>query len=538
MTNICQESPISTSGIAPAACETEWTDLIYVTGDNTQVYCLTKDQIKALEHEENIVSAPIKNLLDAYSQSNETIIDVKKQTWETLKEEKLIPSLEPSTGVTPLERYQAQADLAKHRYERQLNRHKRVSNDVHIVEKELQHGLLAPETRGFYMRYLATLQQTRHDLGANLDNLKETLKQKQKVLSREEGRISKLREAVESEVAYQVALQKIPSDSDDEIKQLKEQAKTLNDETGMVNYVSPNELNHLTDIEIKTLNIESEIDRNASRMLSLRVPKFFHGIAKLDRLYQKGSDELARYESSQNKLHTHKNSLQQKKNAFYNTMAERVPVEAAVQMPNMRYSHQLIEIKRTGSQGFSYIRRDSLSQFKKNWQKISIADVKRSLKLTRAGIEGAAKQAAEGLKENVSGKLVFSSWQSTEDNFFNQLNKELFKVSLDGESVPEDKQLTASAEAQLMRFSAGAQFAGEYDPKKGKIHLGGETSAEFSLLKASAESTLLLPSEAGHALKLSYQGDSGELKQLHCGVFRTSLVITVQGSVEIGRAHV
>ena len=51
-------------------------------------------------------------------------------------------------------------------------------------------------------------------------------------------------------------------------------------------------------------------------------------------------------------------------------MAERVPVEAAVQMPNLRYAHQLIEIKRTGSQAFSYIRRDSLSQFKKNWQKI------------------------------------------------------------------------------------------------------------------------------------------------------------------------
>ncbi|MFD2229435.1 hypothetical protein [Alkalimarinus sediminis] len=531
MTNICKESPNITSGIAPAACETEWTDLVHVTGDNTQVYCLTQDQIKELEHEENFVSAPIKNLLDAYSQSNETIIDVKKKTWESLKEEKLIPPLVPSSGLTPLKRYEAQATLAKHRYERQLNRYKRVSSDVYIIEKELQHGLLAPETRGFYMRYLATLQQTRLDLGANLDNLKETLTQKQKLLNREEGRISKLKEAVESEVAYKVALQKTPPDSEDEIKRLKEQAKTLNDETGMVNYVSPAELNHLADIEIKILNIENTMDSNASQMVGLRVLKFLHWLTDNDRLYQRDIDELAHYESSQNKLYANKKSLQQKQEAFYNTMADRVPVEAAFQMPELRYSHQLIEIKRTGSQNFSYIRRDSLSQFKKNWQKISIADVKRSLKLNRAGIEGAAQQAAKGLKENISGKLVFKSWQSKEDNFFNQLNKELFKVSLNGDIVPEDKQLTASAEAQLMRFSAGAQFAGEYDPKKGRVHLGGETSAEFSLLKASANATLRLPSEAGHELKLSYQGNSGELKQLHCGVFRTSLVLTVQGSV-------
>ncbi len=531
MTTICKESPNTTTGIAPAACETEWTDLIHVTGDNAQVYCLTKDQIKELKGEEDFVSAPIKNLLDAYSQSNETIIEAKKKIWASLKEEKLIPPLAPSAGVTPLARYTAQYKLANQRYERQLNRYKRVRSDIHIIEKELQHGLLAPETRGFYMRYLATLQQTHLDLGANLDNLEETAKQKQKKLEDEQGRISKLQEAVESEVAYRFAQQKTPPERDEEIKRLKEQAKALSDETGMANYVSPAELKSLTDIEIQTLKIENHIDSNASQMIGLRLLKFIHGATNKHLIYQKAVDELAGYENSQNKLHASKKSLQQKKHAFYRTMKDRVPVEAAFQMPNLRYAHQLIEIKRTGSQGFSYIRRDSLDQFKKNWQKISISDVKRSLTLTRAGLEGAAQQAAKGLKENVSGKLVFSSWQSKEDNFFNQLNKELFKVSLNGDAVPEDKQLTTRAEAQLMRFSAGAQFAGEYDPKKGRIHLGGATSAEFSLLKASAKSTLHLPSEAGHGLKLSYQGDSGELKELHCGVFRTSFELTIQGSV-------
>ncbi|WP_250656682.1 hypothetical protein [Alkalimarinus coralli] len=531
MTSLCKENPNKMPGIAPPACEIEWTDLVHVTGDNAQVYCLTKDQIKVLEQEEELVSAPIKNLLDAYSQPNETILDVKKKTWESLKAEKLIPPLVSSTGLTPLKRYEAQAELAKHRYERQLNRYKRVGSDIHIIEKELQHSLLAPETRGFYTRYLATLQQTYFDLGENLDNLKETVKQKRKVLEREQGRISKLQEAVESEVAYRVAYQKTPPERDEEIKRLREQAKTLNDETGMVNYVSPAELNRLSDIEINTLQIENHIDSNASEMLGLRVLKFLHGAAKQNRLYQRDIDELARYESSQKKLHASKKNLQQKKNAFYETMAARVPVEGAVQMPNIRYAHQLVEIKRTGTSGFSYIRRDVLDQFKKGWQKISMSEVKRSLTLNRAGIEGAAKQAAKGLKENFSANLVFNSWQSKEDNFFNQLNKELFKVNLDGESVPEERQFTASAEAQLMRFSAGAQFAGEYDPKKGRVHLGGETSADFSLLKASASCTLHLPSEAGHELKLSYQGDHGELKQLHCGVFRTTFELKVQGSV-------
>ncbi len=160
-----------------------------------------------------------------------------------------------------------------------------------------------------------------------------------------------------------------------------------------------------------------------------------------------------------------------------------------------------------------------------------MSDVKRALKLNIAGIEGAAKDAAKGLKENFSGKLVFSAWQSKEDNFFNQLNTELFNVTLGGEELPENDQFVASAEAQLLRFSAGAQFAGEYNPKSGRIHLGAETSADYSLLKGSAKCELYLPSKAGYELKLSYQGDTGELKQLHCGVFRTSFALKIQGSV-------
>ncbi len=200
-------------------------------------------------------------------------------------------------------------------------------------------------------------------------------------------------------------------------------------------------------------------------------------------------------------------------------------------MPLSSYQYQLVELKHTGAKGFSYIRKESLEQFKKNWQKIPMNEVKRALKLTKTGIKDAAKQAGKGLAENRGFKLKYSLWQSDGDHLFNQLNEELFNISLNDDELPEDKRFAASAEAQLMRFTAGAQFMGEYNPKEGRIHVGAKAGATFDLLQASVTSRICLPNEAGYALKLSYENASGALQQLNCGLFRTKFDLTLKGSV-------
>jgi len=531
MTTQCKNTPNKSIGIAPAACEIEWSELLHVTGDHSQVYCLTREQLQDIVKEEQAVSKPIKELMESYTQSNEKILEMKQLTLKTLKKEKLIPPLKPSNNINPLKMYKAQWKLADERYQRQVRRERRIKGDCHIIKSELDHGFLSKPTRNFYSRYLASLHQTQSGLSQNLINLELASKQKKQCYDGELSRVKQLQGAVESEVEFRVAQQTTPSVSVQTLKQLREKSYELSEETGLLDYVTEGELKNITDIEIKLSNLEKHIESNSSQMFELRVLNLLQGGWGFKRLYQKTDTSLNDYEKIQNELYQTKFQQGNEKSAFYKSIKDRSPVEAPTQMPAMHYAHQLIEIKRTSSQGFSYIRRGSLDQFKKNWQKLSMNDVKKTLKPTRKGLEGAAQQAGKGLSENFSGKLKFANWQSKEDNFFNQLNKELFKVSLNGDIPPKDKQFDASAEAQLFRFSAGAELAGEYDFKNGRVHVGAESQVSYNLAQASVRADTWLPSEEGYELKLSYQGDTGELKQLDCGYFRARFDLTLQGSV-------
>jgi len=531
MTTQCKNTPNKSIGIAPAACEIEWSELLHVTGDYSQVYCLTKEQLQDVVKEERGVSNPIKELTDTYTQSNDTILAVKKKTLKALQEEKLIPPLKPSSNNNTLEMYRAQWLLAYERYQRQVKRERRINADCHVIKNELDHGFLNPASRKLYSRYLASLQQTQSGLSQNLRNLELVSKQKKQLFDGEASRIKQLQSAVESEVEFRVAKQTVPPVTAQTLKQLREKANELRVDTGLSGYATEDELNNITDTEIKLSNLEKQIESNSSQMLELRLLKLLHGVGRFNRLYKKSDAALSGYEKSQDELYQTKYKLSNERAEFYKSIKDRSPVEAPTQMPFMHYPHQLIEIKRTSSQGFSYIRRDSLDQFKKNWQKLSMSDVKKALKPSRKGLEGAAKQAGKELSENIGIKLKFADWQSKGDNFFNQLNKELFKVSLNGDTPPKDKQLDVSTEAQLFRFSAGAELAGEYDVKNGRVHVGAESQVSYNLAQASVNADIWLPSEEGYELKLSYQGDTGELKQLDCGYFRASFDLTLKGSV-------
>ena len=151
----CQNTLNKPIGIAPAACEIEWSELLHVTGDHSQVYCLTKDQLQEIRKEEQTVSKPIKELTEAYGQSNEKILEVKPLTLNTLTTDKLIPPLKPSNNNNPLKMYTAQWELAYECYQRQVKRERRISNDCHVIKNELDHGFLSKPTRDFYCRYLS-----------------------------------------------------------------------------------------------------------------------------------------------------------------------------------------------------------------------------------------------------------------------------------------------------------------------------------------------------------------------------------------------
>lgn len=128
----------------------------------------------------------------------------------------------------------------------------------------------------------------------------------------------------------------------------------------------------------------------------------------------------------------------------------------------------LFEIKHTGTGGYRYARRKFAAQLRKNWRSLKMADVRAAMKTGELG--RAVGDAKQELKTSKSLRLKWAQWQSSEDNFFNQLEVELVTASV----ATEDGRFAADAEAQMFRFAAKAGLSGGYDPDKKELYVGGK----------------------------------------------------------------
>ena len=92
------------------------------------------------------------------------------------------------------------------------------------------------------------------------------------------------------------------------------------------------------------------------------------------------------------------------------------------------------EIKRSGESGYRYIHREALEQLRRGWRPMRMADVREAMSANQ--FKGAGKQALSALQTSRELKLKLAEWKSKEDNFFNQLNIELFKEDISTSDVP------------------------------------------------------------------------------------------------------
>ena len=199
-----------------------------------------------------------------------------------------------------------------------------------------------------------------------------------------------------------------------------------------------------------------------------------------------------------------------------------VDVLAKPNFDSMR-ARPLVELKLTGGAGFRYARQEVLNQLRRNWKPLKAADVRAVM--SAAGFERAWAEAKEGLKKNWSLKLKFVEWKSKEDNFFNQLEIELFKEELS----TEDGRFAASAEAQMFRFASQCSLEAKYDPQKSEAFIGTQMQGAYSLLQGEATFAARLPDETGAKVLLEYENHQGNSIKLHCGYFRADAEYRIQG---------
>lgn len=224
--------------------------------------------------------------------------------------------------------------------------------------------------------------------------------------------------------------------------------------------------------------------------------------------------------------------VQQKKSTLVSELESRGVIDQSMQsIP------PITEIKRlVGNKHYTYVRSDKIANHRRSYSMDSRDRNRRQGWLSREGVD------SERLREAVRSKLNLKfnfSWSPDGDNplivGLNQYHDEVkWSIWGDEEAQRENRNRTgfdASADAQFMRFAAGAVASGEFNPRNGKIHLQAKAEAQFSLAEGKASIEQSFPANNDSEIRIYYRkgGWDGAREYVSLGHFQARLAITASG---------
>ena len=196
----------------------------------------------------------------------------------------------------------------------------------------------------------------------------------------------------------------------------------------------------------------------------------------------------------------------------------------------------LTEIKRlSGKRHRTYVRSDKMKTHPRRYSIASRDKARSKGWLTSDGING--KKLAEAIESElkVQVKLELGSLdpEGAVMQALNQFYDEA-EWSVWGENRKQKVAETgfdASAEAQFMRFAAGASGFAEYNPRNGKIHLQAKGEAQYALAEGKVTVEQSFPASNKSDIRIYYRigGWDGERRHASLGHFQATLAITASG---------
>jgi len=489
-------------------CDQEYTEVIHVTGETEQAYLLTPALSRRVSEATSRLANIMAELHQLQKQPNTD--DNRKrylELWQQLKCEGALPRLAPVVTVDEVAAAYDQRKKARlAALEKQRNRKQRFEQELDPIRQK--YSILTNRRYGrggsrktrfdelyerMLRRIIDDMERELADIDALLNDDTEAYEQAVKESLGFEKKHKLLRAAVEAEVEYRAA--KAGGDTEPEILEtLETEARQLQEQTRWEQLGWENRVQALADKRREALDL-AQIDHHRSQ-------------------------NAHTYERRQRR-----NQLNEQIEAELNQMigeAADSNFEASTSFATAT-SFQLIEIKRTSEPGFRYLTKDVFDGIRTQARTISRDDLKQAL--TKDAFVDAGKQGAQSVRKSVELQAILGEWRTSEDNFFNHLNRELFSEQVSSEGGVFD----ASAEAQMMRFAATGHAATGYNPATGEAfaRLKGEVS--YSLLEGKAEVSTRLPSEQGYPLKLSYLNATGDEVALHCGHIRSDATFKFLG---------
>ena len=508
-------------------CSIECEALVHVTGEENSVYVLSRTQLKDLYREIEILNKPLAELKMAEAGPVESIPAAREKAWGSLRDLGALPEPEQSsTAKELLNDYEARWKRERQRLEHQRRREKRIDYEINQIRNQI----LFPASQAnltdrkdqlsvkVFTTLCAELEATLPAVKAKVEAYELITEASKQDLDEMDERLRFLRAALEAELQYRMAQSDKELDSR-QIGQFKHEAQELKKYTRWPDFIAEADIQSLVDKK-KRLN---ELDDELIPYMDY-VSEYAAKVSWVVRLWNV---------INHNEVEKHRQEQQERRDLIVDIektlrrLVETSPPSAVdvLAKPNfdsMR-ARPLVELKLTGGAGFRYARQEVLNQLRRNWKPLKAADVRAVM--SAADFERAWAEAKEGLKNNRSLKLKFVEWKSKEDNFFNQLEIELFKE----EMSTEDGRFAASAEAQMFRFASQCSLEANYDPQKGEAFIGTQMQGSYSLLQGEATFAARLPDETGAKVLLEYENHQGNSIKLHCGYFRADAEYRIQG---------
>lgn len=196
---------------------------------------------------------------------------------------------------------------------------------------------------------------------------------------------------------------------------------------------------------------------------------------------------------------------------------------------------ELSEIRRLSGKKFTYIRSDRI---KNHWRgyKLDVDDSKRSKLRTngKLDLDKLKKELAKSANPTVGFKWKifdqtdiqgFTDWANT---FSDEV-----KYQFGDDYYQKDSKRTfdASAEAQWMRFAAGANFTSNIEPLKGKIAINAKGESSFAIAEGKTEIKGYIPNAEGYHLKfdMPINREATAHKPVDFGYVMVELAVSLYG---------
>jgi hypothetical protein len=198
----------------------------------------------------------------------------------------------------------------------------------------------------------------------------------------------------------------------------------------------------------------------------------------------------------------------------------------------------ITEIKRlAGNTHRTYVRSDKMKTHPRRYS-IAARDRARSDGwLTENGVDPA--KLRDAIRSELSIKFNAKLWEpdqngalmTTLNKFYDEASWSIWGDAEARQQAVDETGFDTSAEAQFMRFAAGSSASGEFDPRKGKVHLQAKAEGQYSLAQGKVGVEQSYPVNNRSEVRVYYRvgGWDGERREVSLGHFQARLRASLSG---------